>query len=147
MTDGLRLLVCVDGSRTALHAARLAIRLAAEHGGVVRVLSVVDDGDLARQLDARGLPGSPAGQRFARDVRAMLDRVAALAADREVDVVTAVLEGDPLRAVLRDADDWRPDLVLVGRTGRSGPGSPLVGSLAMHLVEFSDWPVTIVPPP
>jgi len=58
-----------------------------------------------------------------------------------------VLRGDPLRAILEDAREWQPDLILVGRTGRSGPGSPMVGSLAMHLIEFTEWPVVVVPEP
>lgn len=55
----LRLLVCVDTSRAALAAARLAVRLAAEHGGRIRAVSVVEDGDTARQLDARGATPAP----------------------------------------------------------------------------------------
>jgi len=142
-----RLLVCVDTSRAALAAARLAVRLAAEHGGRVRAVSVVEDGDMARQLDARGRHDRPASDWQDRGVRAVLERITSLADDRDVAVETSTLDGDPVRAILRDADAWRPDLLLVGRTGRAGPGSPMVGSLAMHLTEFSDWPIVIVPEP
>lgn len=48
-------------------------------------------------------------------------------------------------ASLADAHSWHPDYVVIGRTGRSGPGSPMVGSLAVHLLEFTDWPVIVVP--
>lgn len=143
----LRLLVCVDTSGAALAAARLAVRLAAEHGGRIRAVSVAEDGDTARQLDARGRHDRPASDRHERGVRAVLDRIASLADDRDVAVETSTLEGDPLRAILRDAGAWHPDLLLVGRTGRAGPGSPMVGSLAMHLTEFTDWPIVIVPEP
>jgi nucleotide-binding universal stress UspA family protein len=145
MTADLRLLVCVDGSRAALHAARLAFRLTAERAGAIRVVSVVAHDEMAQRLDARGGQERPAGQRFVEGARAVLDHVESLADD--MDVVTAILQGEPLRAILADAREWQPDLILVGRAGRTGPGSPLVGSLAMHLVEFSDWPVVIVPAP
>lgn len=128
---GFHLLVCVDGSVAALAAVRLAIDLVARHGGDVRAVSVVG--------------GNDPGRRGARDVAVVLDRVTRMGADRDVTVETEMLAGDPLRAIVRDARAWRPDLVLIGRTGRSGPGSPMVGSLAMHLVEFAEWPVVVVP--
>lgn len=140
-----RVLVCVDGSRPALAAARLAIELAAERGGEVRAVTVVEDGDAARRLDARGRHERPAVDRLERSARAMLVRVSALGADRGVPVETGLLAGDALRSILRDAREWEPDLVVVGRTGRSGPGSPMSGSLVMHLIEFADWPVIVVP--
>lgn len=140
-----RLLVCVDGSRPALAAARLALAMAEESGGAVRVVSVLEHGEADRRLDARGRLDRPAAARRTSDVRALLARVSSMGAQRGVPVETRVLEGDPLGAILRDARAWRPDLVLVGRTGRSGPGSPMIGSLAVHLVEFSEWPVVVVP--
>lgn len=128
---GFHLLVCVDGSVAALAAVRLAIDLVARHGGDVRAVSV--------------LPGDGPGRRGQHDVAVVLARVARMAADRDVPIDTEMLSGDPLRAIVRDARAWQPDLVLVGRTGRSGPGSPMLGSLAMHLVEFAEWPVVVVP--
>ncbi len=145
-----RLLVCVDGSRAALAAARLAVELAAEHGGdgLVRAVTVRDeDWETTQRLDARGTHETPARERRHQALQAVLDRVTSIAADRGVGVETVVLEGEPLWTILRDARAWGPDLVVVGRTTRSGPGSPLVGSLAMHLAEFTEWPVIIVPEP
>lgn len=143
--SGPRLLLCVDGSRAALAAARLAVEMASEGSGALRVVTVVEDGDTARRLDARGRHVRPAADRIEQSARAMLVRVAAMGAEKGVDVEVGLLAGDALRAILRDAREWRPDLIVVGRTGRSGPGSPMVGSLAMHLIEFTEWPVLVVP--
>ncbi len=142
---GPRLLVCVDGSRAALAAGRLAVRLAADLGGVVRAVCVVEDGDTARALDVQGRQVRPAIERLESSARAMLDRVTRIGADLGVAVDTELLEGDALRSILRAARAWAPDLVVVGRTGRSGPGSPMVGSLAVHVIEFAEWPVVVVP--
>ncbi len=68
-----------------------------------------------------------------------------MGAQRGVSVETATLEGDPLREILEDARRWQPELVLIGRTGRAGPGSPMLGSLALQLLEFTEWPVVVVP--
>lgn len=141
----IRLLLCTDTSPAALQAAQVAVRLAADQGGEIRALSVSEDGETARRLDARAREHRPAGERFERGMRSTLDRVVAMAHEHDVPVDTEILHGDPLKAILRDARKWHPDLILIGRTGRSGPGSPMMGSLAIHLVEFSDWPVVVVP--
>lgn len=144
MTDQLRLLVCVDGSPASLAASRLALDLAEHHEGRMRAVSVVENPEATRSLNRTGLEPS-AGERRERGSRAVLDRIETLSRDRGVPVETALLEGEALRAILRDARDWDPDLVLIGRSGRAGPGSPMMGSLAMHVVEFADWPVIVVP--
>jgi len=80
-----------------------------------------------------------------QSARAMLDRVVAMGADRGVHVDSVLLAGDPLRAILADARAWSPDFVVIGRTGRTGPGSPMIGSLATQVIEFAEWPVVVVP--
>jgi nucleotide-binding universal stress UspA family protein len=142
--NGYRLLVCVNRSPAAIAAARLAIELAG-HGGTMRLVSVAEDGDTARQIDALGRRERSASQRLEEGVRAVLDRVLALASNHHIDAEAQILRGEPLQAIIRDARAWDPDLVVIGRTTRSGPGSPLIGSLAKHVVEFAEWPVVVVP--
>ena len=140
-----RLFVCMDGSVAALAAGRLALELAAEYGGVVRAVSVVGGDDWEPALPGRASLGAGAGARMEQAHRATLHRFGAMGRERSVKVETELLHGGPLREILRDARSWRPDLVLIGRTRRSGPGSPMLGSLAMQVVEFADWPVIVVP--
>lgn len=142
---GFRLFVCMDGSVAALAAGRLALELAEEYGGVVRAVSVVGEDDWEAPLPGRASLGPGAEARMGEALRATLHRFRAMGQDRSVEVETELLHGGPLREILRDARSWRPDLVLIGRTRRSGPGSPMLGSLAMQVVEFADWPVIVVP--
>ena len=123
----MRLFVCVDSSPGALAAARLALAMAQQHGGVVRAVSVLEN------------------ERLERGARSMLDRIGAMAAERGIRIETEMRAGDALGELMKDARRWGPDFVLIGRTARSGPGSPMLGSLAMHVIEFSDWPVIAVP--
>lgn len=144
-----RLLLCVDGSGAALEAARFALDLAGEHGGEIRAVSVIENGDTARRLGLRRTAGEPArepaSERLANDTRAVLERIASMGAQRGVPVEIETLEGDALGEILADARRWEPELVLIGRTGRSGPGSPMLGSLGLQLLEFAEWPVVVVP--
>jgi nucleotide-binding universal stress UspA family protein len=142
--NGYRLLVCVDRSAAALEAARLSVRMAGR-GGRIRVVSVIGDGEDVRTLRRRMHRSRRRDRSPEQDVQAVLQHVRTMATDRGTDVETVLLHGDPLQTIIRDARRWNPDMVLIGRTRRSGPGSPLIGSLAMHVVEFSEWPVIIVP--
>lgn len=149
---GDRMLLCVDGSVAALEAARVAVDLAARHGGVVRALFVVDAraavatasalGEVSRGVD--DVIDSPA-DRLSRTGEAVLERVAALGEDDGVEVETVLGRGEPLDVILEEAEEWGPDLVLIGRTGRRGPGSAMMGSTTAHVIEFAQWPVVVVP--
>ena len=130
-----RILVCTDGSRASLEAARLAIDLARRWRSELRVVYVVErpehDGEVAVRL--------------AEGARAILERIAALAAAQGIRIYSALLEGVPFDVILEDARAWNADLIVMGRTGRTGPGRALLGSDAERVLEFSDRPVLIVP--
>jgi nucleotide-binding universal stress UspA family protein len=49
------------------------------------------------------------------------------------EVRTEVLEGSPSRELLRKAEEWRPDLIVVGSQGRSALGQFFLGSVSKKL--------------
>lgn len=51
--------------------------------------------------------------------------------------------GNPYAEIVRLADEVRADAVIVGASTKAG--HRFVGSLAVHLVRASRWPVTVVP--
>ena len=51
--------------------------------------------------------------------------------------------GNPFTEIVRLADELQADAVIVGASTKAG--HRLVGSLAVHLVRVSRWPVTVVP--
>lgn len=134
-----RLLVGVDGSQASLEAGRLAVDLARRWHSRLRADYVIEeagtDGDVETEtLDSRRDSG-----------RAILSRIAALGAAAGVEVEEALLEGVPFKVILDDARAWHADVIIMGRTGRTGPGRALLGSEAERVLEFSDRPVLIVP--
>jgi nucleotide-binding universal stress UspA family protein len=144
MSD-FKMLLCVDGSPAALEAARFALNLAAKLDGEVRAIAVVENHETTRDLGPRYRVEQSAAERLEQGARAVLERIAAMGAESRVRVETAMLHGDALRAVIGDARAFEPDLMLIGRTGRSGPGSSMLGSLALQLLEFAECPVVVVP--
>jgi nucleotide-binding universal stress UspA family protein len=137
--DTSRILVCVDGSRASLQAAHAAIDLAARWKSEVRAVFVVE----TRDID--GNPGPELIERRRASGRAILSRIAELGRGRAVTVTQELLEGVPFEAILNDARVWKADVIVMGRTGHTGPGRALLGSEAERVLEFTERPVLIVP--
>jgi nucleotide-binding universal stress UspA family protein len=137
--DTRRILVCVDGSRASLEAARAAIDLAAGWQSEVRAVFVIETGDVD------GKPDPAAVERMRESGRAILRRIAQMGELKAVTVAQELLEGIPFEAILNEARGWKADVIVMGRTGRTGPGRALLGSEAERVLEFTERPVLVVP--
>jgi nucleotide-binding universal stress UspA family protein len=115
------------------------------HGGRLRAVCVVDLEPLPDGGERHPEASTALGEELRRDARAVLARVGAMAAAKGVDAETVLAEGDPARRLLEEAAAWQPDLILLGRLGRHGPGSRVLGGQAARVLEFSEWPVVVVP--
>lgn len=134
-----KLLVCVDGSRASLDAARLAVDLARLLKSHLRIVYVVE------RVELDGVPDPDVATRLRQSGQAILERIVTIARAQGVTAEREVLEGMPFEVILADARRWKADAIIMGRTGRTGPGRALLGSEAERVLEFSDRPVLIVP--
>lgn len=142
-----RILLAVDDSPPALAAARLAVRLAATCGAALRAVTVVADGALDEQLAAgRGDAGRlPVTARRAHTAHSVLRHVTGLAVAAGVSCEGVALDGEVAPCILDQARAWPADLIVVGRSDRSGAGQPYIGSQTRHVLEFAEQPVLVVP--
>ncbi|HWS46462.1 MAG TPA: universal stress protein [Acidimicrobiia bacterium] len=138
------LLLCVDGSVAATAATHVAINTARDLHARVVALFVVEDSGLAARVD-EAIDGHGSGERLVGAGEALLARVTTLAAEAGVEVERIVDQGEPFERILERARAIRPDMIVMGRTGRRGPGRALVGSEVEHVLEFTEWPVLVVP--
>ncbi len=143
-----RVLAAVDGSVPSLQAARVATELAASWKARVRVVAVGGAEGVGRVLDAQGSPGPPARERKDAQLKDVLDYVCRLCAEAgvEADAVLRPASGEePYEGILREAEAWGADLLVLGRSGHRGLGRALLGSQAEHVLEFARLPVVVVP--
>ncbi|MGM0447371.1 MAG: universal stress protein [Methanobacteriota archaeon] len=137
-----RILVPTDGSPEGELAVCHALDLAAVHGASVRAIYVVDTARYA------GMPMETTwegvGDLLYDDGEAALETVCELAADRDVNVETAVVEGSPSREIITHAEETGCDLVVMGTHGRGGIDRLLLGSVAEKVVRGSSVPVLTV---
>jgi len=141
-----KILVPVDGSKTAVLGLREAIRLAKDQRAKVRLIHVVDESLALRVVEA-GADMTPLLNALVKDGRAIIERTRRLAKKLGVDAETACYEsvaGRAADAILDEAKKWRADLIVMGTHGRRGVNRMLLGSDAELVVRRATVPVLLV---
>ena len=141
-----RILVPVNGSHASAAGLHEAIELAQEHGARMRLIHVIDKRVIAGTRQgcdgAAGLCDS-----LVQRGRAILDRARTLAQKQGVEVDDAVARFASVRAasaILADVEQWRPDLVVIGKRARSGLSRIFSKSDAELVAKAARVPVLIV---
>jgi nucleotide-binding universal stress UspA family protein len=143
-----RILVAVDGSRTSEAALGEALDLAGG-GGQLRVVHVVDSpynypdalyGQVTGDLEPVRRAWREAGEEI-------LARAAARASQARVEAESTLLESDGRRVsatVVKEAQRWGADLIVVGTHGRRGLDRLLLGSVAEGVARTAPVSVLLV---
>jgi nucleotide-binding universal stress UspA family protein len=138
-----RILIPTDGSESATAAIDHGIAIAERFDATVHALSVVDITAATGTYDAG--PGIPdlldsLEEGCEQAVAAVEDE----GENRDVAIVTDVVQGTPYRAIREYVDDEGIDLITMGTHGRTGLERYLLGSVAERTVRTSDLPVFTV---
>ncbi len=152
-----RILVPIDFSQPSLHALAYAEGLARRLGAELRLLHVLELPSHVQGLSvAHGLYGAPpyagehppgAGEEAAPQsgseqlAQALHERLAALAAESSQPCSSTVRRGHPVDEILREIEDFSPDLVVMGTHGWTGLRHFVLGSVAEKVVRLSPVPV------
>ncbi len=135
-----RLLACTDGSEEGQHAVTQALALGRACAGKVYVLQVVK---IIPEFEA-----------VAPDLRACLEEeierqqatTAAAAAQRGVELEYRVLHSiSPFAAIVAEAEKLRPQLIIIGRYGRTAMERLFMGSITARVIGLSPINVLVVP--
>jgi nucleotide-binding universal stress UspA family protein len=134
------LLVGVDGSDTSLRAGAYAAGMARRQQARLVILYV-------RPFSAVSGIGAGAITSMQEAYDAVAEDLRRTAKEQGprlgIDVVFVERDGNPFAEIVRLADEIQADAVIVGASTKAG--HRFVGSLAVHLVRASRWPVTVVP--
>ena len=141
-----RMLLATDGSAASAQAIEAAMRLIAPQIAL-RAIYVVDRSSVAAgPVAAPGLEESFSG--LGRQALAAAREQLGPAGDacETALVATGLIRDDIAHTVLRDAEHWKADLVVLGTHGRRGVARWLLGSVAQRAVEITHVPLLLVGP-
>jgi len=134
-----RILVATDLSGASELAVSEAVRIAADSGGALFVLHVLEI------EDALALSTAPeAIYRAYREGAELRLRECVPNAEGRVDVRFLIREGAAEDEILRAADEVRADLIVTGTRGRRGTARLFLGSVAARVVAQASCPVLTV---
>lgn len=122
-----RLVVPTDFSASAMRAVLSAFERPADSLGTVHVVHALTDESKLGEAEAG------------------LQAVAALAEGYDLELVTAIREGNPTEVLLAYVNEVDATGVITGRQGRSRLGRGLLGSVSMSLMHDAPCPVVIQP--
>lgn len=134
-----RLVIAIDGSDEARHAARRGLELARAFDAAVYALHVIERRALrlTETADERARLRESGAER--------LDDIETLALELGQPVTTRLAEGKPAVRITEYADEQDADLIVVGRQGMTGLGKRLMGGVTEQVLHRSDIPVFAVP--
>jgi len=136
-----RIVLAVDGSEHAAHAAKVAAALAhcmkpAELRIVIAydpIPSYLGEPNLQIAIDAR-----------LDEAKKILDETVRLVGNSEIDVHTEVLEGNPAEAIIEVAKTRHSNIIVMGSRGLGRLAGLLLGSTSQKVVSHAPCPVLIV---
>lgn len=131
-------LLATDFSPAAAGAEAMA-RMLAGRGAEIRLAHVQEHSRIFPHLASRL---DEFNREDARRLEALAEELRRLGA-REVSV--EIRTDHPVKGLLTAIREWQPRLVVVGRHGRGGPMSRLIGSTSHDLARESPAPVLVVP--
>jgi nucleotide-binding universal stress UspA family protein len=129
-------IVGIDGSDTAIHAAEWAIDEAVNHGAPLRLVYVAKAKHLGAEEYYEDMHRAKASLRAARE--------AVEATGKRVEIETDMLEGLPGTALV--AASWDAQMVCVGSVGIGRYAKSILGSTAIELAEAAHCPVAVIRP-
>jgi nucleotide-binding universal stress UspA family protein len=137
-----RILIAIDESTFAAHAADIGSDLAAQLGAEVAFVTVIDAAAMPYAADS----GVPAGEwldMLRRDAKALLNAFAS----RRVQTpppLQFLEEGKPATKILDAARNWPADLIVMGTHGRNAVANVLLGSVAQGVLHHAPCPVMVL---
>ncbi len=145
-TRGTRVLVAVDGSPCSARAIEQVVRRAWWPGSEFQVTAVVHT--RIPMVPEPTLTGYALHESALEEQRSKVTDAAREAAQRlgeipEATVTTAILDGDPGKVLVEEAQRWEADLVIVGSHGHGVLARALLGSVSQHVALHAPCSVEI----
>lgn len=136
-----KVLIAIDNSPAGEKIATNGLQLALELKAEIALLSVIDTNFLITD-------GGVSPKEIVEETRTNFKNVHQMLIDRvfkETKVWTFIEEGKPHEIILKVADEWNADIIVLGTHGRTGLTHLLMGSVAEKVVRHAAKPIVVIP--
>jgi nucleotide-binding universal stress UspA family protein len=138
---GMRVLMATDGSEEALAASSWLLTFPLPESSIVRVFAVAS---LARDMAADREGAEEYRRRWSERTGSIASATRETLRRRWAGVEERVAEGDAREEIVRMADEWPADLVVLGARGLNPVQRALLGSVSIAVVRHTHCPVLVV---
>jgi nucleotide-binding universal stress UspA family protein len=147
----VRLVIGVDGSPGAAAAVSSVAARRWPPGSELRVVTAMDHRLLDLMVEVASNPNVGARYRTlrpAKDAKDAAERLVAVVAEElrptGLSISTAIVDGDPKRVLLREAEEWAADCIVVGAQGLTRLERLLIGSVSSSVATRARCSVEVI---
>ena len=134
-----RILVAYDGSSAADRAFSFGLDLAEKYGAELHVLAVARPPEFGNEVETEAVI-----ENSKQHCHQILQPLQAVAREQKaIAVHFEVRVGHPADRIVRYAEDWLADLIVVGHRGRTFFDRWLGGSVAKHVIDHAPSAVLV----
>jgi Universal stress protein UspA and related nucleotide-binding proteins len=136
-----KILIAVDDGPTAEKVASNGFQLGQQLNAEIAVVGVADTTSL---MTDGGLTPSELADIITNDIKKS-QRILIEKVFKNFKVWTFIEKGKPYEAILKVAEEWEADLIVLGTHGKTGLTHLLMGSVAEKVIRHSTKPLFIIP--
>jgi nucleotide-binding universal stress UspA family protein len=141
----MKILAAVDRSGISPSVVALTTKIAGGVGAQVLLLHIAPrEADVFGRQVKRKVITDPVPEEL-QDRRDMLDQHAQTLAESHIQCDTLLIRGDPGPTLLREAERWGADLIIMGSHGRGAIYRKLMGSVSEAVIRDRRFPVLVLP--
>lgn len=141
MENVKKIVIAIDNDTAAENVALNGFQLALQLKAEIALVSVVDTTIL--KVERSILPGE-----FVKILKSDYKKLQQKLTEtifKNHKVSTFLQEGKPYEVILKVADEWYADIIVIGNHGRGGLPHLIIGSVAKKLIRHSKKPVLTIP--
>ncbi len=136
-----KILIATDGSEPAMMATQYAITLAKTYNAQIKAI-YVDDG-MEKLEYPEEIEADDSWEGYHPSIKGLA--IAKIMAERnDVPAEVEIIQGGVAKRIIKAAQDWDADLIVLGETGRTGLKRLGMGSIAETVIRGAETPVLVI---
>ena len=154
MTTFKKILIGIDNSKYAEHAAKIGFGLARDYSAHVGLVHIIEPAFVASPTTdtSMGMPLQGAADISGIEVMDIQNELSVGIIDRTIKAYAGELEvthftdfGSTADGILSCSKEFKADLIVIGTHSRSGLDRLIMGSVAEEVIRNSEIPVLVIP--